>query len=69
MEKNKQQWKNNYQWKKIILYGENNNQIEKDYKWRKKLWKKIAINGKITINRKYGISRTKIINEENNIHL
>ena len=68
MEKNKQQWKNNYQWKKIILYGENNNQIEKDYKWRKKLWKKIAINGKITINRKYGISRTKIINEEKNIY-
>ena len=63
---------NNYQWKKIMLHGEINNQIEKYYKWRKKLnkklWKKIAINGKIIINRKFWISRTKIINEENNIY-
>jgi len=29
---------------------------------------KIAINGKIIINRKFWISRTKIINEENNIY-
>jgi len=27
---------NNYQWKKIMLHGEINNQIEKYYKWRKK---------------------------------